>query len=417
MSARWILRFALVALPVVATNAGAQPSTQPAAGAEEVARRTVDVLQSLKCVRFSVTYCPPAGGTEEVASTNCRVVMATGDRVRIEIDAGEKPIGVFVCDGKSVVEYDARERTWTRYRRSREEGTPRLLSSSALQLAFLIGRYADSWLAEPTPYYQQFLQRLWLADRVTADTADVEGTRCQVLRAELKKAEGPLALAYVVEVTLDQKTGLPVRETITAQLVGGGASSEISRHSFQYGGFAVDPQLNGDEFTFKLPEGARFVPADTLTAPPSPWVGQDLSTWNELRGVDGSAIPLVADGADKPTLVVLWATWCVPCKVELTALRALRDDPQFANTRIIAVSVDRDTSRLERFLADSPLPFVAARDLDFAARLGWPGVPTTLVLDPKGLVVYARTGWGADADLETLRTALRKAGAAVSARP
>jgi len=343
--------------------------------------------------------------------------MATGDRVRIEIGTSEKPIGVFVCDGKNVVEYDERQQTWTRYRKSRDGGTPRLLSTSVPQFQFLLGRYADSWLAEATPYYQQFLQRLWLADRVAVDAADVEGARCRVLRAELRRAEGPLSLAYVVEVALDKETSLPVRETITAQLVGAGASSELSRHLFQCGGVAIDPKLGGDEFTFKLPEGARFVPAETLTAPPSPWVGQDLSTWNELQGVDGRSIPLVADPTDSPTIIVLWATWCVPCKMELTALRALRDDPRIAKARIIALSVDRDATRLDRFLADSPVPFIVARDLDFAARLGWPGVPTTLVLDRKGVVVYARTGWSGDADLDALRRALREGGGTVGGEP
>jgi|GEM_PF-1116058 len=417
MSVRCIGGLPLLVLSFVVANVGAHPTTQPPTGAEEAARRTVDVLQSLKSLRFEVAYFPPTDGAEEVAPAKCRVVMATGDRVRIEIATSEKPIGVFVCDGKNVVEYDERQQTWTRYRKSRDGGTPRLLSTSVPQFQFLLGRYADSWLAEATPYYQQFLQRLWLADRVAVDAADVEGARCRVLRAELRRAEGPLSLAYVVEVALDKETSLPVRETITAQLVGAGVSSELSRHLFQYGGVAIDPKLAGDEFTFKLPEGARFVPAETLTAPPSPWVGQDLSTWNELQGVDGRSIPLVADSTDSPTIIVLWATWCVPCKMELTALRALRDDPRIAKARIVAVSVDRDATRLDRFLADSPVPFIVARDLDFAARLGWPGVPTTLVLDRKGVVVYARTGWSGDADLDALRRALREGGGTVGGAP
>src|ERR1700722_11158354 len=61
---------------------------------------------------------------------------------------------------------------------------------------------------------------------------------------------------------------------------------------------------------------------------------------------DGGAKLTVADFKGRPILLNLWATWCVPCRVEmptLDRLQAAKGGPRF---EVVAVNVD--TARLEK---------------------------------------------------------------------
>jgi thiol-disulfide isomerase/thioredoxin len=61
---------------------------------------------------------------------------------------------------------------------------------------------------------------------------------------------------------------------------------------------------------------------------------------------DGGAKLTVADFKGRPILLNLWATWCVPCRVEmptLDRLQAVKGGPGF---EVVAVNVD--TARLEK---------------------------------------------------------------------
>lgn len=122
--------------------------------------------------------------------------------------------------------------------------------------------------------------------------------------------------------------------------------------------------------------------ADDATAPPEREPAPSMLS--PLVDETGAAFTM-ADISEDPVLVNFWATWCVPCVVELPALAraaaALAND----EVTVFLVSVDRGG-------AQKALPFLethgvsgVALGFDPKAKLsrevGVRGLPTTLLLD------------------------------------
>ncbi len=89
-------------------------------------------------------------------------------------------------------------------------------------------------------------------------------------------------------------------------------------------------------------------------------------------------------------LVALWATWCDTCATEFAALARLAPKAAEQGAYVVAIS--------EGEVRDTVTAFVRARDLRYpqliderfliADAIGARNLPTTLVLDRAGVVVY-----------------------------
>ncbi len=117
----------------------------------------------------------------------------------------------------------------------------------------------------------------------------------------------------------------------------------------------------------------------------------------------------------KGQVIVLdfWATWCGPCR-EMEPLFA-RLYAQYGKTpgiTFLAVNADEDESRVAPFVAANKisLPVVFGDGLD--QFLGVDGLPTVLVADRAGRIVYRVTGLDRDAFVSSLSAAIEKASAA-----
>lgn len=113
----------------------------------------------------------------------------------------------------------------------------------------------------------------------------------------------------------------------------------------------------------------------------------------------------VLDG--RPALVTLWATWCDACRDELPALTKISAWSRQRGARVIGVAVGETLATVERFSSTNHLPYEVFVDEDFrlADALGERRVPTTLVVDRTGRIVF--TGGVVDARaLAALRATL-----------
>jgi thiol-disulfide isomerase/thioredoxin len=82
-------------------------------------------------------------------------------------------------------------------------------------------------------------------------------------------------------------------------------------------------------------------------------------------------------------LVHFFATWCEPCREELTSLSRLQQSAAPPALSVLAVNVAEVPLRVERFLQKTPVSFPVLLDADRAVTKAW-GVstlPTTFVLD------------------------------------
>jgi peroxiredoxin len=115
----------------------------------------------------------------------------------------------------------------------------------------------------------------------------------------------------------------------------------------------------------------------------------------------------------KLVLVNFWATWCVPCVVEMPSLESLDETLGREGLVVLGVSVDEDRSDLERFLAEKKIRFPILRDPGgrvAATAYRTTGWPETFVIGPTGVLLESYVGateWDTPGALRHFRDLLR----------
>lgn len=141
----------------------------------------------------------------------------------------------------------------------------------------------------------------------------------------------------------------------------------------------------------------------------SPMVGQSVPSF-DLPGLDAAHPGLAASDLRQGsvTVVNLFASWCLPCRLEAPQLRALAD--KGATIHGIAVA-DRPLDA-QAFLAKVGNPYRRiGLDPDRIASQAWrsSGVPETYVVDGQGVVIAQRSGPLRPEDVADLLNAARTA--------
>lgn len=100
----------------------------------------------------------------------------------------------------------------------------------------------------------------------------------------------------------------------------------------------------------------------------------------------------------KNYVLAFWATWCVPCKRELTNMVDLT--PKWKsdfNTEVIAISTDdsRAKSKLKSFVAGEDWPYTVLLDQnqDLMRALGIQQIPFTMIIDKNGQIIYSHNSY------------------------
>lgn len=148
--------------------------------------------------------------------------------------------------------------------------------------------------------------------------------------------------------------------------------------------------------------GLRIVPGAAAQSgnlwPPSPG-----ESWR-IRALNGPEVALESL-MDRPVLLNVWATWCVPCVAELRSLERLNRSLPPGRVRVIVVSPedhDHVAQWAGRRAYDLPLYVEVTR---MPEGFGLNAVPTTWVMDSRGRVVLRRRG-AADWDRDDVRALL-----------
>lgn len=112
-----------------------------------------------------------------------------------------------------------------------------------------------------------------------------------------------------------------------------------------------------------------------------------------LRDISGTAINL-SSFEGKPILLNFWATWCPYCRKERPRLNSLYAEYKEKELIIIAVSIDRSVSAVKKYLKKVPSDFIILSDPDSSAASKYSvvGLPTSFLIDRRGIVQYRFTG-------------------------
>jgi len=135
-----------------------------------------------------------------------------------------------------------------------------------------------------------------------------------------------------------------------------------------------------------------------------------------IQDLDGKKVN-IADYGKKEKIVILnfWATWCAPCKQELTNIHDLYEDWQKQyDVELVAISIDdsRNISKVKSYVNGNRwnYTFLIDPNQDLRRAFNFQAPPFTVLIDKNGNIVSTYTGYknGDEYILEDRIKALKK---------
>ncbi|MGA8038637.1 MAG: TlpA disulfide reductase family protein [Acidimicrobiia bacterium] len=119
----------------------------------------------------------------------------------------------------------------------------------------------------------------------------------------------------------------------------------------------------------------------------------DTSGIPDLEVINADQLDGILSSLDRPAVVNVWASWCIPCRSEAPLLRrahqANGEDVEF-----IGIDVQDSQSGAKQFIAEFGIDFTSYFDRDRAIpmRYGGIGTPITFFFAPGGRLVSTHNG-------------------------
>lgn len=119
-----------------------------------------------------------------------------------------------------------------------------------------------------------------------------------------------------------------------------------------------------------------------------------------LKDVNGKNKNVAEYGkTGKITVISFWATWCTPCKKELTNINdnLLEEWKNKYNVQLVAVSTDnsKNVLKVKPFVDGQGWEFDCLLDVneDFKRAINATIIPHTILIDQMGKIVWTHTGY------------------------
>jgi thiol-disulfide isomerase/thioredoxin len=134
-----------------------------------------------------------------------------------------------------------------------------------------------------------------------------------------------------------------------------------------------------------------FVPAPVISEAREPREGY-LAPDFQAVDLDGRPVRL-DDLRGRAVFLNFWATWCGPCRREIPAIdRLARRSGQ--RVAVVTVATDSSAADVQQFLrnARSKIPVVVDQTGDLGEKYDVAAIPTTFLVDPRGIIVKRIAG-------------------------
>ena len=130
----------------------------------------------------------------------------------------------------------------------------------------------------------------------------------------------------------------------------------------------------------------------------------------QLEDMDGEKYSLESYRG-KVVILNFWATWCPPCRREIPSMEALYQTFKDEAFAILAINEWETEDHVFAFMGELPVepgfPILFDPDSEVAQSFGVKGLPTTLLLDTQGKIVYRAVG-GRDFDHPEVKKIIRE---------
>jgi cytochrome c biogenesis protein CcmG, thiol:disulfide interchange protein DsbE len=107
---------------------------------------------------------------------------------------------------------------------------------------------------------------------------------------------------------------------------------------------------------------------------------------------------LVSSAELQGEVVVLnfWATWCLPCRLEMPSLQKLHEDFAEDGVRVVGLATDAGSEQpIREFLSERRISYPVGRASTAHRQAfgGIPGIPTTFIIDREGVIRHRVVGY------------------------
>ncbi len=126
-------------------------------------------------------------------------------------------------------------------------------------------------------------------------------------------------------------------------------------------------------------------------AMPSALIDKSFPEFSLPRLQDEARVTTKNDLLGEITLVNIWATWCVSCRVEHPYLNKLKEQ----GVRIVGLNYKDESNAARQWLTDLGNPYqwnIVDTEGRLGVDLGVFGAPETYILDPQGVIRYKHVG-------------------------
>lgn len=361
--------------------------------AEALLREVSQAYASLERFHFEATETTTtrSGDLERTAQNRVVTVADESGRYRVTSDHPTDG-GIVAFDGETSWVYFARRHQYQEIKGAMID------SADAPGLIRLKNRFVSR--------YADITKRLRSAKLARSESLEVNGREqdCRVVEATYDAPRG-LAAEQIVRtfwIAADQPLVYQENSEFQARNPASGRTTTVSQqivfHRAEVGG-AVD----NDAFAPVLPEDAQLVAAfDDQNASP---VGRPAADFelNDLQGVTRRSDELKG----KVILLDFWASWCVPCRIDLPRVEALHRE--FSAHGLVVLGVNDETlEKASTFVEDRGFTFPTLADAGGELFRAYEvrTIPTAVIIGRNGKVSSYLVG---SHSAEQLREALRKA--------
>ena len=370
----------------------------PAFGSDEfpegLLREVSETYAALASFHFDATETTITRSGDLERRNENRIVTAAGHSGRFRV-ASDHPVdgGIVAFDGETTWIYLAARNQFTKVNGAMIEGpeSPGLLR--------LKNRFVSR--------YEGIAERLRSAEFGLPEALEIDGceVECRVVEVAYNPPRGLAAEQIIRKYWIANDRPLIYRESsgFEARNPARGTSTSISQE-IVFHRAAVGKAVTQDAFMPRIPEDAGLV-AEFDDAVSSP-IGR---TAVPFEAIDLQGLPHRSDDLKgKVVLLDFWASWCIPCRVDLPRVEALHRELSERGLVVLGVT-DEPREKARRFVAERGFTFPTLSDEEGVLFRGYEvrTIPTAVVVGRDGRVSSYLVGSHSGDDL---REAIRGAG-------